>query len=672
MHTFGKLPDSIISMILSFLTKDFGVVETLLNFLSPQAFCSLDVSNYMFTARQWYKWRHVLPSSPKKLFYEFMPEDHLQSMLDSLPALEELEFGDLFDECLDDITFPSNLTSIVFNVVFNQPIDKINWPSSLQRIRFGKFFNQPIDNINWPSSLKELHFSRQFEQSTHQVKWPEKLETLNLNNYAFIKYFYNEEPTNGVSFTPLPASLTDLHQPIHLWRHYSTQEVLFPTDSNYICRDSLPNSLLRMSMFFSDEYPSLPASLTWLQLKVSSLEMSHEGYQDFQSLTSLKFLEFLNPCVLSSEYKQINILHLPPNLEQLVFTNVINISFDVLKLPSSLKRIVFTHDHLSSLINSTLPALESLENVCFLSYMYEEEEKYQEFIFPSSLTYLSFSSNCSAKCLKFVQLPTSLKTLQFGTFDDAHWCLSNLRLCQTQLTKLRFLSGNFRFRLPALPCTLEELVFENVVWNVSQPFVECVLPVGLKVFKMGRICDQPLDNVVLPASLETLHLSDDFNYPIDKVKFPVNLKSLYFGTSFNQSVTGVMFPDSITDLDFGDDFNRGVESCMLPSSLHRLKLGFNFNKDLAHVRLPWTLHTLILGEAFSQDLTCVLNSKDVSVQHLQVGKSYQPEIFSPHLKVLRYGDKSIKTLLEVLLPKVIEVDGFTLSSAIKRKRKLVL
>ncbi|CAM9553284.1 unnamed protein product [Ectocarpus sp. 8 AP-2014] len=106
-----------------------------------------------------------------------------------------LEFGDFFDDSLEDVEWPKRLETIEYcrGSRFNQPIDFVEWPASLRRLEFGWDFNQPIENARWPASLHELSLGRSeyrgddrmamfsnFDQHIGNGGWPASLRRLTL------------------------------------------------------------------------------------------------------------------------------------------------------------------------------------------------------------------------------------------------------------------------------------------------------------------------------------------------------------------------------------------------------------------------------------------------------------------------------------------------------------
>lgn len=81
-----------------------------------------------------------------------LPSVHLLSNpSNGFAEVEELYFGDDFNNSLEGLVWPRRLRRIEFgwSSRFNEPIDEVVWPASLQQLSFGYAFNQPIDEIAW-------------------------------------------------------------------------------------------------------------------------------------------------------------------------------------------------------------------------------------------------------------------------------------------------------------------------------------------------------------------------------------------------------------------------------------------------------------------------------------------------------------------------------------------
>ncbi|CAN0173235.1 unnamed protein product, partial [Ectocarpus sp. 12 AP-2014] len=80
----------------------------------------------------------------KKLNWLLLELDTPVNKTSSLPAsLQQLSFGDCFDQPLSEVVWPAFLQQLSFGLHFNQPLDEVAWPTSLQHLSLGDSFNQP-------------------------------------------------------------------------------------------------------------------------------------------------------------------------------------------------------------------------------------------------------------------------------------------------------------------------------------------------------------------------------------------------------------------------------------------------------------------------------------------------------------------------------------------------
>ena len=122
-----------------------------------------------------------LPAGLKRLRMDLNFHQSVQDVVPLLPeALQELSFGDRFNQRLDGVTRWPRLIKLAFGGSFNQAIEDghASFPPELQQLRLGSSFNQPIVSVAWPASLQELTFSDQFNQPISSACWPEELRAL--------------------------------------------------------------------------------------------------------------------------------------------------------------------------------------------------------------------------------------------------------------------------------------------------------------------------------------------------------------------------------------------------------------------------------------------------------------------------------------------------------------
>ncbi|CAN0255900.1 unnamed protein product [Scytosiphon promiscuus] len=146
--------------------------------------------------------------------------------------LRQLTFGDGFNQSINDVVWPTSLQQLTFGGQFDRPIEGVVWPTSLQRLTFGNKFNRPLVGVVWPASLQQLTFGQLCNQSLQGVVWPATLQVLTLGcsfnrsiegvewptllRQLTIRGFFNQ-PIKGVKW---PKSLQQL-----TFGHYFNQPI---------------------------------------------------------------------------------------------------------------------------------------------------------------------------------------------------------------------------------------------------------------------------------------------------------------------------------------------------------------------------------------------------------------------------------------------------------------
>lgn len=99
------------------------------------------------------------------------------------PVSTKLKFAYCFDQPnpLDHVTLPSALNYLTFGEKFNQPLDNVTLPTSLTHLLFGKDFNQPLGNVTLPPRMTHLTFGLWFDQPLDKVALPPKLTYLTVH-----------------------------------------------------------------------------------------------------------------------------------------------------------------------------------------------------------------------------------------------------------------------------------------------------------------------------------------------------------------------------------------------------------------------------------------------------------------------------------------------------------
>ena len=93
-------------------------------------------------------------------------------------TLQNLTFGEYFDQSMDNVTLPSGLQSLTFGANYNKSMDNVALPSGLQSLTFRYRFNQSMDNVALPSGFQSLTFGTHFNQSMANVALPSSLQSL--------------------------------------------------------------------------------------------------------------------------------------------------------------------------------------------------------------------------------------------------------------------------------------------------------------------------------------------------------------------------------------------------------------------------------------------------------------------------------------------------------------
>ncbi|CAN0290720.1 unnamed protein product [Scytosiphon promiscuus] len=190
-------------------------------------------------------WRVALPESLRQLTFG---DSFNQSAKDIMwpSSLQQLTFGEQFDRPIEGVVWPTSLQRLTFGYDFNRPLVGVVWPTSLQQLTFGKWFDQPIREVVWPASLHRLTFADDFDQPIEGVAWPTSLQQL-----TFGMDF--NQPLQGVVWPAILQELTlgyDFNQPIEgiKWPT-SLQQLTFDVLFNQpIHQVAWPNSLRQLSL----------------------------------------------------------------------------------------------------------------------------------------------------------------------------------------------------------------------------------------------------------------------------------------------------------------------------------------------------------------------------------------------------------------------------------------
>ena len=212
------LPSTLETLIL------LGYDQSLENYrLSPSltelkmGFCEMDeLDASIFSLK-----RCQLPAT-LKLLKVGLPRNSPADDLDGLPSsLETLEFGEYFDQPLDQRRLPSSLRSLMFGYSFDHSIDSLVLPHSLTHLGLGYDFNQPIRGDIFPPQLKSLILGRRFKQPIREWKLPNSLTQLQFG-LAFC------EAICGLSIDYWPSALAELS-----WYQYPIRWIPLTSNAPY-------------------------------------------------------------------------------------------------------------------------------------------------------------------------------------------------------------------------------------------------------------------------------------------------------------------------------------------------------------------------------------------------------------------------------------------------------
>jgi hypothetical protein len=96
----------------------------------------------------------------------------------NLSKLKKLNLSGTFNQSINNISFPTTLTSLSFSDSFNHQINSNVLPTSLKSLYFGESYNYKITQNIFPLSLKKLMLSNVFNQQIDENVLPQSLEVL--------------------------------------------------------------------------------------------------------------------------------------------------------------------------------------------------------------------------------------------------------------------------------------------------------------------------------------------------------------------------------------------------------------------------------------------------------------------------------------------------------------
>ncbi|EFA78540.1 hypothetical protein PPL_09192 [Heterostelium album PN500] len=396
--------------------------------------------------------------------------------------LEELLFGDTFNQIIEPETLPKCLRKLVFGRDYNQPLVIGSLPNSLETLVFGFKFNQLIQPKILPPNLKELKFGRNFNQPFESETLPPTLRALNFGGH------FNRELLPGF----LPQSIKSIrfgkefNQPIIDILPTSLKELKFSTMFNQqVPPGILPPRLktLKFGNNFNQPLPSLPKSLLSLALKLNFNHPIQPGVLP-ESLEELKLSWLYN--------HKIPIGALPKSLLLLKLGDKFNQPLERGSLPDSIKFIKF-REEFNQPIDDVLP--KSLKTLVLGKNF---NKPLQPGVLPPLLEELAIGE-CYNQTLIPGSLPDSLKRIQFG---NSYTQVIDKSILPTSLEGLQFGdSYNNPVQSGSLPETLTSLVFGH---SFNQPILEGAIPSKVEYLEFGDAFNQPISQGTLPNNLKEL------------------------------------------------------------------------------------------------------------------------------------------------------------------------
>jgi len=368
------------------------------------------------------------------------------AMLSRLSLMTHLDFGDKFNQPVEDFELPASLTHLKFGTYFKRPVKELKLPTSLTHLEFsGKKFNQPIDGLKLPDSLTYLKLGWGFNQPIEGIELLTSLTYLQIGG------------DKSIENLTLPTSLTHLVISGHEALNQSIEHLILPnslTHLEFACR--LNQSIEKLK---------LPASLTHL---------TFDAYVK-ESIENLKLPASLTHLDLGGHFEQpIDNLKLPASLTHLTFGYALRQPIENLKLPASLTHLIIDHNFGQPIENLKLPA--SLTHLDFGGYQPSANLK-----LPASLTHLKFYNY---EPIQNLTLPASLTHLTFGAPNND---IEALHL-PDWLTHLKFdLYFDDPIDLIKLPASLTHLTF---VYHFKGFIEKLKLPASLTHLYFGRGFEQ--------------------------------------------------------------------------------------------------------------------------------------------------------------------------------------
>lgn len=452
------------------------------------------------------------------------------------------------------IRFPDTIEELVFGDEFNQRLTFLEFPKKLKRLQIGDKFGWSIQKCALPDSLESLILGEKWSEDPRLPRggiWtlPNGLKQLVMNGFRH-KVVFKQSP----GYWKLPAGLKTLfigHQFGHSIAGWVLPKALewltiMHCAGSHIPDDTFPNTLRYLRINGIESPLPQPPSLEELRIDIYRAEFG------FPKHSRLRTLQTGIISGLPSE----GLFRFPSTLVKLVVSTFWRC--DALRyvvMPECLEELDLSKTRFNApVIGWSLPRhLKVLRlGIIFNQPVINEQGQLG---LPSSLEILCMGNVFNQPTIGWT-LPDKIRVLRMGdSFDQP------------------VLGWN-------LPCSLKRLFFP-----VTKPDqIECWnLPKGLEVLYAVVNYTNVINLPVLPPGLKSLSLVGAFN---GKVTLPGSLHTLELGNAFQQPLTFSM-PDSLRVIIIRSDYGASLKGVRFPPNLERLTFpnGVNLAR-LKEIELP--------------------------------------------------------------------------------------
>lgn len=140
--------------------------------------------------------------------------------------LTTLKFGSFFDQPIDTLVLCKNLRLLIFGMKFNQSIAPLYHLEELERLELSECFNQPINNL--PKSLRVLKLGQNFDQSFERLAPPLKRVYVNKVSQSKLSERWRKQVSyRSIELVPYTAFFEDGYEymgPFHISYRYQIDE----------------------------------------------------------------------------------------------------------------------------------------------------------------------------------------------------------------------------------------------------------------------------------------------------------------------------------------------------------------------------------------------------------------------------------------------------------------